>query len=150
MAASVEHGPGGAHFQVFGAAAGSPVRWRLRAGNNRELGRSALLFDDAVAAMAGIDLLRHRLEGLVVEMECGIAGWSWRLIDGAVALAVSAGPVDRRGRAVAGASRFREGAALAPVSTTVMVSSARRWTGASGGADLPGRTLGPVRTAGAS
>ncbi len=149
MAASAEHAPGGAHFQVFGAAVGTPVRWRLLADNNRELGRSALLFDDAVAAMAGIELLRHRLDALVLEMERGIAGWSWALIDGAVALAVSAGPVDRRGRAVAGASRFRDAAAVAPVSLTVMVSSARRWTGASG-APAAGRTMAHARTAGAS
>lgn len=150
MAVSGEHAPGGAHFQVFGAAVGSPLRWRLLAGNNRELGRSAVLFDDAVAAIAGIDVLRGRLDSLVLEMKRGAAGWSWQFSDGGVVLAVSSSPVDRRGRAVAGAARFRDGAADATVSTTVMVSSARRWTSASGAVDLAGRSTGHVRTAGAS
>ena len=67
------------------SADGTWVAWRLAGANNRELGRSALIFPDVTACHGSVAELQagvDRAEPLV-SMDHLVRGWSWRLdLDG--------------------------------------------------------------------
>jgi uncharacterized protein YegP (UPF0339 family) len=128
MAASAD-GAARAHFQLYAASPMEPVRWRLLAANNRELGRSVTLYDSEASARSGIEALIGMLDALVPQVRRSANGWVWALSAADQPIVESPSALDRRNRAATAHTRFLEAAAVAWVSPSVMLSSSRRWNG---------------------
>lgn len=121
-------GLGPSCVQLFAAAPGKPVRWRLLSGNNREAGRSALSYPDDAAARAAVAELQavvDDLRGAVRRKPRNL--WSWQLSLGDEVLVVSGRDYDRMIRCEGAMAAFRQMIVKAPIAQTMLVSSARRW-----------------------
>lgn len=98
------------------------VAWRLSGGNNRELGRSALVHRDAAACIASVVRLQTglaRAEPVVILNE--LTGlWGWRIDLDAEPVAASARLYPRRREATYSATQFVAAAEFATVTTEVM------------------------------
>lgn len=59
-----------------------PIRWRLIAGNRRDIGRSAQLFADVEAGLAAVAALREGLHRATsrLELELESTRWRWQLL----------------------------------------------------------------------
>jgi hypothetical protein len=85
-----------ARFQLYGPGPRGPVRWRMLAGNNRDLARGTVEFADVDACLRGIHALRRGLGRLVLETCHSGRSWRWfGSLDGEVAVA-AARPFGRR------------------------------------------------------
>lgn len=118
----------GPHFQLYRAAAGGPVGWRLLGGNHRPIGRSASSFADpaeCLQALATMVTLLDVLESLVSRQL--LNQWGWSLRHRGADLVVSAHSYDRQVRALNAQAQFRSQAARARINETVMLSATRRW-----------------------
>lgn len=83
----------GAQFQIYtrgtgrsgASAAGGDIRWRLISANHRDLGRSAVLYDQVAAAMLAIEGLIAGLGRVERTLACsnddGLWRWALRLDD---------------------------------------------------------------------
>ncbi len=77
-----------------GAPAPATVRWRLIAGNRRDIGRSAHLFTDIDAGRAALAVFRSSLPRASqrLELDLATAQWRWRiLVDDEVVVASTRG-----------------------------------------------------------
>ncbi len=118
----------GPHFQLYRAAAGAPVGWRLLGGNHRPIGRSAGSFADPTECL-------HALVGvlsLLDVLDCAVSRqplnqWGWLLRHQGIDLVASAHSYDRQVRALNAQAQFRRQAAAARINETVMLSATRRW-----------------------
>ena len=106
--------------RLSGGVGGGGVGWRLLGANNRELGRSALSYADAEAALASIG----RVRALVASGDAhiihdrGTGLWAWHL-DDAGALVANSGRGFRHERECRyNLEQFREAAPSAPASDT--------------------------------
>jgi hypothetical protein len=119
--------PAGLHFQCYVAATRGPVRWRLLGGNNRDLGRSALEYDDVELALIGLKEVVRELDSLRTRIVPAAGNrWSWQLLMDNEPVVVSAHAFDRRIRCQMAAGRFVAAAAVAEVSTAPPTRPRRR------------------------
>jgi hypothetical protein len=85
------------HFQLVPGsrlvrARSGGVGWRLLGANNRELGRSPEVLDDAEAALVALQLLRTEVGAGIVHVQGGTRGkWSWYLVSSRGALLAVSG-----------------------------------------------------------
>ena len=106
--------------------AGTTFLWRLVAGNNRLLGRSAGTYDDHQACREAVSLLVEVVDDLVVTAApgSGPGNWSWRLVlpspDRAV-LVASAQSYERQRESRYSIDNFRACVPLAVVSDALVV-----------------------------
>ena len=106
--------------------AGTTFLWRLVAGNNRLLGRSAGTYDDHPACREAVSLLIEVVDDLVVTAApgSGPGSWSWRLVlpspDRAV-LVASAQSYERQRESRYSIDNFRACVPLAVVSDALVV-----------------------------
>jgi hypothetical protein len=118
----------GPHFQLYRAAAGGPVGWRLLGGNHRPIGRSVGSFADPAECLQALAVVLTLLDAL----ECAVSRqplnqWGWLLRHRGIDLVASAHSYDRQVRALNAQAQFRSQAAAARINETVMLSAARRW-----------------------
>ena len=105
---------------------GTTFLWRLVAGNNRLLGRSAGTYDDHQTCREAVSLLIEVVDGLVVTVApgSGPGNWSWRLVlpspDRAV-LVASAQSYERQRESRYSIENFRACVPLAVVSDALVV-----------------------------
>lgn len=118
----------GPHFQLYRAAAGAPVGWRLLGGNHRPIGRSVGSFADPAVCLQALAVVLTLLDVL----ECAVSRqplnqWGWLLRHRGTDLVASAHSYDRQVRALNAQAQFRSQAAAARINETVMLSATRRW-----------------------
>jgi hypothetical protein len=102
----------GLHFHLYSSPTSGGVRWRLLGGNNRELGRGMLAYEDAEACRVGLARTLTELPTLVpAVMRVDHSHWGWRLRAGSLDVVGSGHPFDRRPRCEEACARFVE---LAP------------------------------------
>ena len=105
---------------------GTTFLWRLVAGNNRLLGRSAGTYDDHQTCREAVRLLIEVVDGLVVTVApgSGPGSWSWRLVlpgpDRGV-LVASAQSYERQRESRYSIENFRACVPLAVVSDALVV-----------------------------
>lgn len=101
-----------------GAPGHGGVGWRLLGPNNRELGRSAIAYDDAEAALAAVDRVRRvAVEGsahIVHDVER--SQWAWHLEDSGAPVAGSGRGFRHEREARHNLDQFRREAPTAPTS----------------------------------
>jgi uncharacterized protein YegP (UPF0339 family) len=119
----------GAHFQIYGASPRAPLRWRLLSGNNRDIGRGADEFATVNACRDAIETLRRNVSELDVALRRVGHEWTWQLLRAEVAVVIAGHNYDRKIRCERALRQFIERAAQAPISSNVMVTTTRRWTG---------------------
>lgn len=127
MADSADRGAG-LHFHLYSGPPSGGVRWRLLGGNNRELGRGAVVYPDAVSCRAGLARTLVELptmEPAVIRLDH--TRWTWRLRLDGVDVVGSGHAFDRRPRCEEAWERFVRFAPMAPVreGVTVMPWSSR-------------------------
>jgi hypothetical protein len=118
----------GLHFHLYSSPTSGGVRWRLLGGNNRELGRGMLAYEDAEACRAGLGRTIVDLPSLTgAVMRVDHSHWGWRLRAGALDVVGSGHPFDRRPRCEEACARFVELAPYGEVrdSLTVMPNGTR-------------------------
>lgn len=117
-----------AHIQLFARGPGESVQWRLLSGNNRELGRGVNHCPDTARCLAGVSQLRSRFteaRGCIRRSARGV--WSWELELDGLPVATSGHDFARLIRCQQGLARFAASFPTAPVGTTAVDTSARRW-----------------------
>lgn len=105
-------GPGGSGF----------VGWRLLGGNNRELGRSATVYADKMAAADSVRRVQRAVEvaKAALTLEPGSGNWTWKLdLDGEV-IAVSGRGFRRERECRHNLEQFQAGAPVAPCEELVV------------------------------
>jgi hypothetical protein len=119
---------GGMHFQLYLATAESDVCWRLLSGNNRDMGRSAAGYPGTEECTMALKELVGELDALtsLVRRKAATNRWIWTLRRGEVPVAESAHSYDRQIRAEAACQHFVQHAAIASISSVVMISASRR------------------------
>jgi hypothetical protein len=93
------------------------VRWRLLSGNNRQLGRSAELFDGVAEARQAATRIRDgtgSLEQYVVRLVAPVR-WAWSLVLDGILVAVSGRAYEGERTAVHALELFLSAAAAAPL-----------------------------------
>jgi hypothetical protein len=121
------------HFQLYTPASSSEVWWRLLSANNRDLGRSLLSYPDTetcIVALQGVIVALDALRPLV--RRSSATDWRWQLCDDDSAIITAAHGYDRQVRCEEAARKFLQHAAVAVISSTLVMAGRRRWTGASG------------------
>jgi hypothetical protein len=118
----------GYHIQMFSQTTSDPVRWRLLSGNNREIGRGAIVHADAETCRVAIKEVQAGVE----EMEGRLrrvrpSAWIWELLRGGELIAFAGHPFDRMIRCRQGLQQFTDQVVEAPVAPVLIVSGARRW-----------------------
>lgn len=108
--------PGG---RLVHAPAAGGVGWRLLGANNRELGRSAVSYPDAEAALAAVEQMRG-LAGsgaahIVFDVEAD--AWAWHLLGDAVIVATSGRGFRHERECRYNLDQFRQLAPDAPVAS---------------------------------
>src|SRR5215475_13074445 len=99
----------GLHFHLYSSPTSGGVRWRLLGGNNRELGRGLLAYENAEACRAGLAQTITDLPTLVpAVMRVDHSHWGWRLRAGTLDVVGSGHPFDRRPRCEEACARFVE------------------------------------------
>lgn len=96
-----------AHIQVFSTDGGESYRWRVLAGNNRELARAASTYDDYEECVLAV---KQAIAELPVEEPLirSVSGrWQWRVVVDGECVATSGTTFDRRPRCVHGYRLFR-------------------------------------------
>jgi hypothetical protein len=132
----------GFHFQMYAPALGPAVKWRLLSGNNRDMGRGATTFRDAVACREGIIEVVQRLDELdPIFVPEGNNNWRWLLRYHGEPVVISGHAYDRKVRCKEGHVQFLRHAPGAYIRDDVM-SSARRWSTAAT-IDLTDRPVEP-------
>ena len=109
---------GGAHATVALDVAQLPtVCWRLLSPNNRQLGRSAELFNDLAACRLALDELLLGLEGTepLVTRQTKPVRWTWRLLLGNHIVAMSGRSFETERQATRTLHNFLASAARASV-----------------------------------
>lgn len=104
------------------------VRWRLLSANNRQLGRSAAVFDDVAAARAAALALQDSL-GAVDQVVTRLATpprWVWSLVRAGTVVAVSGRSYETERAVVRTLSLFLSSAAAAPVAVVNRLPRPRR------------------------
>lgn len=120
------------HVQLFAQDESAPVRWRLLGGNNRELGRGAVMYEDRESCCMGV---KH-LQSIAAELDqsvqrTGSSTWVWQLsLEGAL-IASSGHRYDRLIRCRQGLTHFVAEFATCEIGPGLMLSQARRWSSAS-------------------
>lgn len=103
--------------QVAGVPAvdGSWFAWRLLGGNNRELGRSAVVHPNATGCRDAAGRLRERISEFasVLATDARQGQWRWRLDDGDETVAVSSRLYLRQRECTYNLAQFTAGAAVA-------------------------------------
>ena len=131
MSAAARGGTG-AHIQLYAYTRGSPLRWRLLSGNNREIGRGVGEFKDVETCRLSVKDLQYALDDLESSVRRTMSNqWIWELSWSAAPVAVSGRPFDRRIRCRQGLRSFLLLMPDADVGATLMVSNARRWRSSS-------------------
>jgi hypothetical protein len=95
------------------------VGWRLLGPNNRELGRAALAYPDAEAALAAVDAVRRLAPAGVAHIvhESTATPWVWHLQDDSGLVVATSGRGFRHERECRyNLDQFREAAPTAPAS----------------------------------
>ncbi len=95
------------------------VGWRLLGPNNRELGRAALAYPDAEAALVAVDAVRHlaRAGAAHIVHESTATPWVWHLQDETGLVVATSGRGFRHERECRyNLDQFREAAPTAPAS----------------------------------
>jgi len=119
----------GLHFHLYSGPPSGGVRWRLLGGNNRELGRGALVYADAHTCRAGLERTIAELaayDAAVVRIDR--SRWGWRLRQDGLDVVGSGHAFDRRPRCEEACLRFLRLAPIAPVRDSLTVMP---WTGRS-------------------
>jgi hypothetical protein len=109
---------GAAHGTVgVDVVARPPVCWRLLSPNNRQLGRSAELFDDLASARVDLDQFRLRLDDVeaLVTRHTAPVRWTWRLLLGNRVVAMSGRSFETERQATRTLENFVASAAVASV-----------------------------------
>ena len=120
----------GAHVQLFTTLATAHVRWRLLSGNNRELGRGAVLYPDTDAAIMAIEQSRILLAQFQCQVRRVVGGhWRWELLSANVPHIESGRQFDRQIRCEQGLAQFMSLFTIATISDNVMISGSRRGRG---------------------
>lgn len=97
--------------------AGALVRWRLLSGNNRQLGRSAELFDGVAEARQAATTIRDAadsVEQYVVRLTAPVR-WGWSLMLDGIVVAVSGRAYEGERTAVHALELFLSAATAAPL-----------------------------------
>ena len=116
------------HVQLFSQSEGSPIRWRLLSGNNRETGRGVDTYPDVESCRVGIKDLQATLDDLDASVRRTSANqWAWQLLRDGHFVAVSGRSFDRLIRCEQGLAHFLEHIRDAEIGAVLMVSGARRW-----------------------
>jgi hypothetical protein len=106
--------------RLSGVVGGGGVGWRLLGSNNRELGRSALSYADAEAALAAIGRVRvlatHGEAHIVHDPSSG--HWAWHLEDGGPLVANSGRGFRHERECRYNLEQFRHEAPTAPAAET--------------------------------
>ena len=118
-----------AHIQLFAQSEGSPVRWRVLSGNNRELGRGSGEFPDQESCVLGI---KH-LQAVVADLDPSVvrdstSAWRWTLSLGGVSVANSGHSYDRLIRCRLALTYFVTHLGTSQVTGALMLTQSRRWT----------------------
>ena len=99
------------------------VAWRLVGANNRELGRSAEVFDDIVACRAAIDHVRERIgaadAAVVLNDSSGL--WTWRLAIDSKTVAAASRAYQRRRECSYNLAQFVGAASAAGIANEAVV-----------------------------
>jgi hypothetical protein len=112
----------GLHFHLYSSPTSGGVRWRLLGGNNRELGRGMLAYEDAESCRAGLVQTLVQLSSLVPAVtRVDHSHWGWRLRAGTLDVVGSGHPFDRRPRCEEACARFVELAPRASVRDALTV-----------------------------
>jgi len=118
------------HFHMYSSATAGWVRWRLLGGNNRELGRGLLEYQDTDQCRTGLAQVLVELLYMVpavVRVERRL--WEWRLRVAGIDVVGSGHPFDRRPRCEEACARFvalATGAAICDVLTVIRFDSRTR------------------------
>ena len=112
----------GLQFHLYSSPTSGGVRWRLLAGNNRELGRGLTAYPDVEACRAGLERTLLELPSLVpAVMRVDHCHWGWLLRAGVLDVVGSGHPYDRRPRCEEACARFASLASEASVRDAVTV-----------------------------
>jgi hypothetical protein len=104
------------------------ICWRLLSPNNRQLGRSADVFDDLASCVRAVDLLRVGLddaEPLVTLLKAPVR-WTWRVLEGNHVVAMSGRSFEAERQAMRTLDNFLDSATLASVVPEMMGPPTRR------------------------
>jgi hypothetical protein len=83
------------------------VTWRLLSSNNRDLGRAATAFPDAVSCLLTVRRLqRHVDQAAALRVRAGRVAWTWRVRLDGVEVAVSSRTYQRRVQAESACAVF--------------------------------------------
>jgi hypothetical protein len=106
--------------RLSGAVDGGGVGWRLLGANNRELGRSAVSYDDAESALAALARVRDlAVSGQAhIVHHAGFGHWEWHLDDADAPVATSGRRFRHERECRYNLEQFRESAPSAPASDT--------------------------------
>jgi len=101
------------------------VGWRLLGGNNRELGRSAVVYPDLAACRAAVERLQAQEEAaeVAVAAEPASGQWWWRLDLAGRAVAVSARSYHRQRECLYNLRQFRAAIRVAGSGPNIVVLS---------------------------
>ncbi len=115
VGAALSTWPYGDHVAGVPAPNGSWFAWRLLGGNNRELGRSAVVHPSATACRDAAARLRERISEFasVLATDARQGQWRWRLDDGDQTVAVSSRLYLRQRECTYNLAQFTVGAAVA-------------------------------------
>lgn len=117
-----------AHIQMYARGIGQSVQWRLLSGNNRELGRGVHRSPDLARCLAAVTELRERfadVRSVIRRSDRGV--WSWELELDGLPVASPGHDFPRLIRCQQSLARFAENFVTAPVGTTAIDTTARRW-----------------------
>lgn len=117
-----------AYVQLYSHAEDTPFAWRLLGGNNRETGRSAVMYPDEPAARDAVVRFQCELDSYRPQFTRREHNqWLWQLLRGDQPVAASGRTYDRQVRCEQALNSFIRAIRTASISDTVMVSSTRRW-----------------------
>jgi hypothetical protein len=100
----------------------SGICWRLLSPNNRQLGRSADVFDDLAACVRAVDLFLAGLDHAepLVTRQMFPVRWTWRVFEGSSVVAMSGRWFESQRQAIRTLDNFLASAGLASVVPEVM------------------------------